>query len=322
MKITMTYEVLKTIICVLEKIKYKADLTPQPTEEEIKEKRKRKEKLEKNLREIKEKMGKNRDIATQALGLTGLSLLLNQINALKFELLEGKKVFLNKEDIVRCGINFEDDLKNLLKKIKKEHGIIIDFREVIGDKPKYYEIALPKDFDKRYEKIKNELGKKIEKHEKEIKKEIKKEEGVFYEQGKTLRSIHLITKSIVIERCETIFLVLDEHFETPIRCAVWNKRTGELTYIAKLYNIAYFVNVPGKEVEYDKRVADSINNGLFKKRRIAEYMKTNKLKKPTLVKKSETNNYLVQSGDVSIITNIINNVVPSQYRSIYIDKTK
>jgi hypothetical protein len=143
-----------------------------------------------------------------------------------------------------------------------------------------------------------------------------------YIEGKTLQSIHLITESIVIEKCKTIFLVLDERFEMPIRCAVWNKRTGELTYIAKLYNIAYVANVPGKMVEYDKRLADNINNGLFRKRRVADYMKRNKLKKPTLVKKSETGNYLVQSGEVPIKIGIIKNVVPPQHLSLYIDKTK
>jgi hypothetical protein len=156
----MDYEILKTILCLLEKIKYKADLTPQPTEEEIKEKKKRKEKLEKDLKELKEV---EKDVITQALGLVTRYLLLNQINTLKFELLEGKKVFLTQEDIAKCKINFEDDFKNLLKKIKKEYGIIIDCREVIGDKQKYYEIALPKDFDKRYAKILQKLRKLLSK---------------------------------------------------------------------------------------------------------------------------------------------------------------
>jgi len=142
-----------------------------------------------------------------------------------------------------------------------------------------------------------------------------------YIEGKTLQSIHLITESIVIEKCKTIFLVLDEHFEMPIRCAVWNKRTGELTYIAKLYNIAYVANVPGKMVEYDKRLADNINNGLFKKRRIAEYMKLNKLKKPTLVQKAEDGNYLALRDEIPVKIGTIQTIVPPQYRSLYIDKT-
>jgi hypothetical protein len=311
----MDYEVLKTILCVLEKIKYKADLTPQPTKEEIKEKRERKEELEKKLKEIKEKMEKNRDIATQALGVVGLPLLLNQINALKLELLEGKRVSLNNEDIARCGINFEDDFKNLLKKIKKEYGIIINFVEVIGDKQKYCEIALPKDFDERYEKIKNELSKKIEKYEKEI------EEKASYEQRKTLQSIHLIAETIAIDRCETIFLVLDGLFDKPIRFAVKNKRTGDLTTIAKLFKIASPGNAPGKRVNYERKVVDNINNGLFKKRRIKEYLKANNLKKPTLVKKAENGDYLALTGEVPVQTGTISNTVPPQHLSLYIDKT-
>jgi hypothetical protein len=143
-----------------------------------------------------------------------------------------------------------------------------------------------------------------------------------YERRETLQSIHLITETIAIEKCETIFLVLDEHFEMPIRCAVWNKRTGKLAYIAKLYNIAYFVNAPGKKVEYDKRWADNINNGLFKIRRVAEYMKKNKLKKPTLVKKAEKGNYLVLSDEIPVKIGTIQTIVPPQYKSLYIDKTR
>jgi hypothetical protein len=187
----MDYEILKTILCLLEKIKYKADLTPQPTEEEIKKKKKRKEELEKKLKEIKERVEKNRDIATQALGVISLPLLLNQINTLKFELLEGKKVFLTQEDIARCGINFEDDFKNLLKKIKKEYRLIIDFIEVIGDKQKYYEIALPKDFDERCPKILQKFRKLLSTV---ISKEGKKEE----KEKVSLRSMPI---SYDVERC-------------------------------------------------------------------------------------------------------------------------
>jgi hypothetical protein len=150
------------------------------------------------------------------------------------------------------------------------------------------------------------------------------EKEIPYGRRKTLQSIHLITETIAIERCNTIFLVLDEHFEMPIRCAVWNKRTGELTSVAKLYNIAYFVNAPGKMVKYDKRLADNINNGLFKKRMVAKYMKTNKLEKPTLVQKqkSEKGNILVLKNEIPVKTGLIKHDVPLQYQSLYIDKTR
>jgi len=150
----------------------------------------------------------------------------------------------------------------------------------------------------------------------------KGEEETFYKKRNTLQSIHLITETIATERCRTIFLVLDEHFEIPIRFAVWNKKTGRSTYIKALFDIAYFANVPGKRVEYDKRLADCINNGLFRKRRIAKYMKTNKLQKPTLVKKSEDGNYLVLTGEVPVKVGVIQHIVPLQYQSLYIDKTK
>jgi hypothetical protein len=78
--------------------------------------------------------------------------------------------------MTKCRINFEDDLKNLLKKLKKEYGIIIDFREVSKDKQNCYEIALPKDFDKKYKKIQGNLRKILSK--------IREREGKKKEEGK------------------------------------------------------------------------------------------------------------------------------------------
>lgn len=159
---------------------------------------------------------------------------------------------------------------------------------------------------------------------KAIEKEInKKIEG--RREENSLKSIHLLANVLIGDRLDnvtTIFLVLDEHFEMPIRCPVKNKN-GEPTYIKKLYDIAYFVpHAPGKRVEYDKRIADNINNTLFKRKIVAKYMKTNKLKKPTLVKKSETGNYLVLTNEVQVITGLVKNVVPIQFQYLYIDKTK
>ena len=82
------------------------------------------------------------------------------------------------------------------------------------------------------------------------------------------------------------------------------------------------MNAPNKKVPYNKKLADNINNGLFKKTRIAKYMNTNKLKKPTLVQKSEKDNLLVLKNDILVKTDLIKNAVPSQYQSLYIDKTK
>jgi|GEM_PF-3799712 hypothetical protein len=134
--------------------------------------------------------------------------------------------------------------------------------------------------------------------------------------GKTLTSIHLITQSVAIG--ENIFLVLDGHFESPIRFAT-HKKDGSETTIKKLHNIAYMANAPRKRVEYSKRMADNINNGLFRNKRIAKYIKTNNFIKPTLVQKSESG-ILVLKNDI-VVKIMLVNTVPSQYQSLYIDKT-
>jgi len=134
-----------------------------------------------------------------------------------------------------------------------------------------------------------------------------------------LNSIHLVAVSL--EPKSVIFLVLDERFEIPIRCAV-NNNNGSPAYIKKLYNIAYPLDVPDKKVGYNKSLADNINNGLFRKRQVAKYMRTNRFKKPTLVKKSEDGESLVLKNDIPVQTALIKNLVPLQYQSLYIDKTK
>src|SRR3989344_1656593 len=138
------------------------------------------------------------------------------------------------------------------------------------------------------------------------------------EPPKGLKSIHLITDSL--EPKNAIFLVLDKLFEMPIRCEIKNAE-GKPTYIKKLYDIAYIVNAPNKKVDYDRNIADSINNGLFRKKTVAKYMKTNKFQKPTLVKKSKDGILVLNSEDVSVKTGLVKNDVPIQHQSRYIDKT-
>ena len=135
---------------------------------------------------------------------------------------------------------------------------------------------------------------------------------------KDLQSIHLITKKL--EPLDTIFLVLDEQYQMPIRCKIKNSKGNE-TYMKKLYNIAYLVNVSGKKVSYNKNLADSINNGLFRMRQINKYMRTNKFQKPTIVQKSEDKKLLVLKNDIEVKTLLINNI-PPQHQSLYIDKTE
>jgi|GEM_PF-4691112 len=134
---------------------------------------------------------------------------------------------------------------------------------------------------------------------------------------KQLKSIHLITESVAIKN--TIFLVIDERFSNPVRFSVFNNEGSE-TYIKKLHNIAYFASeAPDKIVDYNKNLANSINNVLFTKKAILEYIKTNKLNKPTLVQKSEDKKNLVLKGDVLVET-ILFNKVPTQYQYLYKDK--
>jgi len=132
-----------------------------------------------------------------------------------------------------------------------------------------------------------------------------------------LQSIQLVTRSL--EPSDVIFLVLDRNFHLAIRCAVKNTK-GEPTYIKKLYDIAYLADAPGKRVDYNKRLADNINNGLFRKRPIAKYMRTNKFQKPTLVQKSEDKKRVVLKNEIHIETLLIKNI-PTQLQYLYKDKT-
>lgn len=143
-------------------------------------------------------------------------------------------------------------------------------------------------------------------------------EGNEKNKGNYLRSIILLGNSLM--PTDKIFLVLDENYKMPIRCAVKNRKGNE-TYIKKLYKIAYLANAPGTMVAYDKNLANNINNGLFRKRLVSKYMKTNKLKKPTIVKKSENGKYLVLSNEILVKTGLIKNEVPSKHQYLYIDKT-
>lgn len=148
---------------------------------------------------------------------------------------------------------------------------------------------------------------------------IKKEEVASPLQNpKGLKSIYLITNSVAA--LGPIFLVLDELFQFPIRRELKNNK-GEDTFIKKLYDIAYFVDAPDKKVLYDKNLADSINNKLFKIEKVAKYIKTNRLETPTLVIKSGDGR-LVLKNDIVVKTGLIHNDVPLQYQSLYIDKIK
>lgn len=133
---------------------------------------------------------------------------------------------------------------------------------------------------------------------------------------KGLKSIHLVTESVAVK--DVIFMVLDERYEMPIRFNVKN-HDGKDASIKKLHDIVYIANVLGKKVDYSKKTADNINNGLFKKRQVKEYMETNNFKSPTLVQKS--GNILVSKNDILVEMMVIDKV-PSQYQKNYRDKTR
>ncbi|MFZ2187284.1 MAG: hypothetical protein WAV46_01495 [Candidatus Moraniibacteriota bacterium] len=136
-------------------------------------------------------------------------------------------------------------------------------------------------------------------------------------QEKELKSLSLVAETL--QPNDVIFLVYDGRYESPIRFEVKNAK-GEDTYIKKLHSIAYIVNAPGTRVDFDKNLQDCINNGLFKRSRLKEYMKTNGLRKPTLIQKSKQENILVLKNEIPVKVELVKNI-PSQYRSLYIDKT-
>ncbi|MFC1612731.1 hypothetical protein ACFL23_00150 [Patescibacteria group bacterium] len=160
------------------------------------------------------------------------------------------------------------------------------------------------------------VGDKISINNQEEKLEKSNKEN--YKNNTFLQSIHLITTTL--EPSDVIFLVLDRNFNIPTRCAVKNYK-GTPAYIKKLYDIAYIADVPNKKVIYDKKLADNINNGLFRKRPIKKFMRTNKFKKPTLVQKSEDKKTLVLKNEIQVETILVKNI-PLQYQYLYKDKTK
>ena len=132
-----------------------------------------------------------------------------------------------------------------------------------------------------------------------------------------LQSIDLVTSSVAVG--SVIFMVLDERFNYPIRFATVNRQNKD-TAIKKLHDIAYIKNVPGKKVTYEKKLADNINNGLFRKTEVAKYIKTNGFRKPTLVNKSR-DGLLVLKSEIPIKTMLLNQV-PSQRQSLHEDITR
>jgi hypothetical protein len=133
-----------------------------------------------------------------------------------------------------------------------------------------------------------------------------------------LESIHLFVRSIA--NPDVIFVVFNNDFERFFRFYTKNRYDGP-SYIQKLFDIAYMADAPNKKVNYDKEIANSINNVFFKREGIKDYMKTNRLKKPTLVQKSEKET-LVLTGEVPVSIGLINKNVPPQFRSLYLEKTR
>lgn len=152
---------------------------------------------------------------------------------------------------------------------------------------------------------------------KEVSKEMQGRELPQDEDQERLKSIYLVVTQLAPKNA--IFLVFDGWYNLPIR--FWAKnRDGKETAIKKLYDIAYFVDAPESSVPYEKRLADNINNGLFKKKRVSNFMKTNKIKKkPTLVIKS--GDFFALKNEIPVKVGIVKYVVPAQHQSLYRDKT-
>ena len=207
------------------------------------------------------------------------------------------------------------DINNLIKKLAVDFGVInlvrLSSDNIVVRFPVYGNSEfkdLRKCINKNYPKILT-----LEKNTSDTANDENQKSKNSY-----LKSIHLITSSIAVK--DAIFLVLDENFELPIRFNVKNK-DGDEAYIKKLHNIAYIADVQNMRVAYDKNLADSINNGLFRRRQIKKYMATNHLKKPTLVQKSENGNILVLKNEVPVKTMLIHKV-PTQHLSLYLDKNQ
>ena len=131
------------------------------------------------------------------------------------------------------------------------------------------------------------------------------------------KTIYLITPSVAVK--DMIFLVIDENYASPIIFRAKNSK-GEETSVKKLHDIAYPYDVPGGKIVYSERLADNINNGLFKNPEIERYMKSNKLDKPTLVRKAGKENFVLASQ--TLVKDFVATQVPTQYRHLYIEKTR
>lgn len=130
-------------------------------------------------------------------------------------------------------------------------------------------------------------------------------------QKEKLTSLYLVA-----DRFEPtmIWLVLDKHFESPMRRDVKNRK-GRPTYYRKLFNIAYSWGRPPEEkVNYTEDLAESINHKLFDTSDVKDFMELNRLKRTTLVKKYR--DALVKTGKLEIKTMLIRDV-PAEFQNRY-----
>lgn len=161
------------------------------------------------------------------------------------------------------------------------------------------------------------LERKIDGFVSESKLNAIKDENSTTGEKKGLKSIHLVTESVAVK--DDIWVVLDERYGDPINFNTKNL-SGKYTYIKKLHDIAYPWNVPGKKVDYSDGVMKDINGALFRRRKVKEYMRTNKFKKPTLVGKAgDKKTFMLKS---EIVHTISVSDVPIDYQRLYVLKTK
>ena len=141
----MNVEAKKTILCVLNRLEYRAGITAKKTKKDV-------ELLNKQYNAIKKEQPKKL--------ITTTDILRKLQNIIKFSV--GEKIIkIYPEDIKQCNISFDEDLKEILKIFKKEKiiSLFLYYPEFIGEKGQiYYGILLPKNFNSQVKKFKTNFA--------------------------------------------------------------------------------------------------------------------------------------------------------------------
>jgi hypothetical protein len=136
----MEKESKKLLLCVLKNIKYKADLTPKDSLEDIEIKK-----------EVLRRVKKSRE------GIVESSK--REANYF-FPFLLGKRIRLDGLNLNKCGLNFNMETENLLK-VLKEKRVLKNFKLIINETGKgdgnFFELILSDKFDEIYRRLSHTL---------------------------------------------------------------------------------------------------------------------------------------------------------------------